>query len=97
MRTQAPLRSYSQPWYGQTMQPSRTQPSDSAAPRWTQRSLNTETPSAVRNATSFSSSSVNCCGWSVSSLDSAIGCQYCDSRVVCGGASTGRSRTLPSI
>ena len=73
---------YSQPWYGQTMRPSRTQPSDSAAPRWMQRSLKAATPSAVRNATSCSPSSVKACGWSVSSVDSAIGCQYCESRVV---------------
>ena len=58
MRTHAPVESYSQPWYGQTMQPLRTQPSDRAAPRWTHRSLNTDTPSSVRNATSFSPSSV---------------------------------------
>ena len=79
--TQAPVRSYSQPWYGQTMQPPRTSPSDSAAPRWMQRSLRTVTPVSVRNATRSSSSSVKRRGCPPTSSAVAIGCQNCDRRM----------------
>ena len=48
IRVQTPSVSYVQPWYGQTRQPSSTQPRLSAVPRWTHRSRNARTSPSSR-------------------------------------------------
>ena len=81
---------------GADEQPSSTQPSDSAVPRWTHRSLNARTSPSRRTRHSGSSRSRAATGRSPSSSAHMTGCQNRRSARY-SAASPARSRTLSAI